>query len=118
MANNLVDNTNYGFTEGVPEASANQEPLKRCALNSADLNTLTTPGFYSITYGNNTPPAPSGGIGGVGWFIINVPSVFGGYSLMQFAISIGAASTVGVVIYGRERSNTDVWGSWKALYQN
>lgn len=116
MAKNLVDNTNYGFTEGVPEETANQEPLKKSGVYSSSLNDLTTAGFYSVTNATNTPPAPSGGIGAVGWFVVNVPNYFGD-RLMQFAITIGASSSVGVVIYGRERSDTGVWGSWKALYQ-
>ena len=117
MANNLVDNTNYGFTEGVPEASANQEPLKKSGVYSGDLNALTTAGFYSVLNATNAPPAPSGGIDAVGWFVINVPDYFGD-RLMQFAVAIGASSSVGVVIYGRSRTTSGVWGSWKAPYQN
>lgn len=116
MANNLVDNTNYGFTEGVPESTANQEPLKKSGVYRGDLNDLTTAGFYSVFNATNAPPNPSGGVSPVGWFVINVPNYFGD-RLMQFAVTIGASSSVGVVIYGRDRTESGVWGSWKALYQ-
>lgn len=115
MANNLVDNTNYGYTEGVPKSTANQEPLKDC-MQTGDLNTFTTPGFYSVLYGSNLPPDPAGGQPG-GWFVIVVP-VNWGDGLYQFAATIGGSSSVGVVIYGRTRSASGVWGSWKGIYQN
>jgi len=115
MANNLVDNTNYGFTEGVPEETANQEPLKKCEILPGDLNDLTTPGFYSMLYGNNTPTAPSGGIS-AGWFIIVAPSNYD--EVFQIAITLGSSSNIGVLIYGRMKMRNGNWTSWKGIYQN
>ena len=113
MANNLVDNTNYGFTKGVPESTVNQEPLKKCGYTlNPDFNSLTTPGFYSFQGGTNGPTLPSGG-SMFGWFLMVIPTKYTD-DLFQLAFTYGSASNVGIIVRGRTRIQ-GVWQPWKIV---
>lgn len=112
MANNLVDNTNYGFKEGVPYAAK--------GYGTVDLNTLTETGFYWC-YRVTNGPSRTSGTPATAWIIIVVKY---GTEIDQLAISMGgnvspSGQSSGLEMYGRNSLETSdssyYWYGWQKL---
>lgn len=127
MSKNVVDNTNYGFTEGVTkaelESSGGAFVFNNVATYSSavDMDTLTTGGVYAVPVSSSSAmhqPDLMEPAAYIAW-VVTVYRFTGGYADMiyQTAKAIGSLSDSIAYVYARWKTSASAqWSYWLPFY--